>query len=98
MSRWWFSLGLLFPLILIGLCVALQANWYSLWLFFSLMLLVSWFVCCWRLCEAFHRSKLLVFPMILPFLGWPVFMYLSWISRADDDAPAIRDQDRFLFS
>jgi hypothetical protein len=33
--------------------------------------------------------------MIWPVLGWPVFLYLAWTSRAvDDEEPAIRELDR----
>jgi hypothetical protein len=32
--------------------------------------------------------------MIWPVIGWPVFMYLAWSSRADEDEPMIREVAR----
>jgi thioredoxin-related protein len=54
----------------------------------------AWILCCGRLCETFHKTKWWLLLMIWPVIGWPVFMYLAWSSRADDDEPAIRALDR----
>ena len=54
----------------------------------------AWILCCLRICETFHRTRWLFLPMLLPIIGWPVFLYLDWASRAEDNDPAVRSQDR----
>ena len=50
----------------------------------------AWILCCLRLCEIFRCTRWWTLIMIWPLIGWPVFMYLAWTSRADDEEPALR--------
>ncbi len=74
------------------------------WFWFFLGILIppvgawAWIVCCSRLCETFHRTKWLLLLLIWPLIGWPVFMYLAWASREDENEPAVRAQDHFRYA
>jgi hypothetical protein len=70
----------------------LAVSWF--WLLLSLSALVAWVRCCARLCGTFNKTKWWVPLMIWPVLGWPVFMYLAWATRSEDDEPALRALDR----
>jgi hypothetical protein len=52
---------------------------------------IAWIVCCLRLCETFHCSKWLVIVMLVPLVGWSVFLYLARESAEDDNEPAVRN-------
>lgn len=64
--------------------------WYFLGRSIPLVGPVAWIVCCRRLCDIFHQSRWWTLLMFIPVLGWPVFMYFSHLSRAEDDEPAVR--------
>jgi hypothetical protein len=70
----------------------LAVSWF--WLLLSLSGLYAWVRCCARLCGTFNKTKWWVPLMIWPVLGWPVFMYLAWATRAEDEEPAVRAVDR----
>jgi len=70
---------------------------FAVWLMFFLLALsgaFAWIRCCARLCSLFNKTRWWVLLMIWPVIGWPVFMYLAWSSRAEDNEPAIRAMDR----
>jgi len=75
---------------------AVNVSW--LWFFFGLIIpfvgLCAWILCCLRLCETFQRTRWLALPMLFPVYGWLFFLCLDWVSRADDQDPAVQSQDR----
>jgi uncharacterized membrane protein YhaH (DUF805 family) len=66
--------------------------WFLIGLLIPLVGFIAWMVCCERLCETFHKTRWWMLLMIWPVIGWLVFIYLAWSSRADDDEPAIQAQ------
>jgi hypothetical protein len=78
----------------LALFKAMRMSW--LWFFLGVLILpiglFAWVVCCARFCETFHRSKMLVLPMLLPVVGWLVFMYMARNSRDEDSGPGVRDR------
>jgi hypothetical protein len=68
--------------------------WFFLGLLFPIVGLWAWITCCGRLCEMFQKTRWWLLLMIWPVIGWPVFMYLAWSSRADEDEPMIREVAR----
>jgi hypothetical protein len=76
-----------------------RATGTSWWWFFlgilvpglgPLIFFIGWVLCCIRLCEAFQQSRWWVWLMIIPFLGWLVFIHFDKASKAEDDEPAVR--------
>jgi len=82
-----------FPLLKrLALFRVARVSW--LWFFLGFIIpfvgAIGWIVCCLRLCETFRCTRWWTLIMIWPWIGWPVFMYLAWTSRADDEDPALR--------
>jgi len=72
---------------------ATSVSWW--WVFWGCLLFppanfIAWIICCMRLCDAFERTKWWVWLMILPFIGWPVFIYFARTSSAEENEPAMR--------
>lgn len=82
-----------FPLLKrLALFKAVGVSWWWFFLGFIIPFVgaCAWILCCIRLCETFHCTRWWTLIMIWPLIGWPVFMYLAWTSRADDAEPAVR--------
>jgi len=66
-------------------------NWFFWGLILPTIGLIGWIICCSRLCQTFQRTRWWTLLMIWPMLGWPIFLFFAYTSRADDDEPAIRN-------
>jgi hypothetical protein len=63
-----------------------------LWFFIPIASVIAWFSVCMRLCDAFHQSKILGLVMFFPGTTWFGFLYLSWVTRAEDHEPLPQPQ------
>ena len=84
----------LFKRLALFKAVNISCLWFFLGIVIPFVGACAWILCCVRLCETFQRTRWLVVPMLVPVLGWLVFIYLDLVSRADDQDPAVRSQER----